>query len=656
MDLIGSSASKQQSLASVPRVKETVGMSRRLQCACHESERFLCGNEYCHLLTLMLLLVWNFVYGLSPCMLAILVAFSVSLNRAKHCNRKAYLMPCRRVGRTRVPMVRKRRCRNRKSLKITSFVACYNLCFSIFFERGNIRTSLSSVFTHGLASMQLMLEHIFLVVHLSMFCLFTFCVWHISKHMRNRLMHALCGNGKNQGRGQNTGRQNLKGKGRGKHAQEPSQPSNPLTTLQVEQQILQDAAERQYKAKVREALPEAAWIKNAAVLVPGEWKARACHPHELTAAGGVSYVGKELVPDVLRRIGYTQAPCAIVTTQPAKELGIPYPSVDVRCSLEVSNQEGSREIVEVNKFLTQIGYGSPVELATTGPCIVAPRTMHKCVARFDLPTGLQEGELTGRIVAEAVSKHINPAYFVDVNARQDNTATLMVQDVAVHDLLRASGQDHVYFRLHSTDPDADTLEIIWLPEQIPHSDALQLVAKEKTFGLALKRGANGPRYGLRFNTTEAMNAYAVKYSMGEKHKWGRFRASNIPSSVGLRGLHDMLSPLGWTIEEIEFFGDTGAVFLASGRGEHDQMHFVDHNKRKIPVMIKALNSRAREMTKDHAQAAAAEAKTAPKPAASASGNERAQVQKALFTKRSDPGKTGETPPPKQAKPGDHTQS
>jgi hypothetical protein len=165
--------------------------------------------------------------------------------------------------------------------------------------------------------------------------------------------------------------------------------------------------------------------------------------------------------------------------------------------------------------------------------------MHKCVARFDLPTGLQEGELTGRIVAEAVSKHINPAYFVDVNARQDNTATLMVQDVAVRDLLRASGQHHVYFRLHSTDPDADTLEIIWLPEQIPHSDALQLVAKEKTFGLALKRGANGPRYGFRFNSTEEMNAYAVKYSMGDKHKWGRFRASNIPSSVGLRGLHDM---------------------------------------------------------------------------------------------------------------------
>jgi len=39
LDPKGYSATKQQSPASVPRVKEIVGMSRRLQCACHESER-----------------------------------------------------------------------------------------------------------------------------------------------------------------------------------------------------------------------------------------------------------------------------------------------------------------------------------------------------------------------------------------------------------------------------------------------------------------------------------------------------------------------------------------------------------------------------------------------------------------------------------------
>ena len=133
--------------------------------------------------------------------------------------------------------------------------------------------------------------------------------------------------------------------------------------------------------------------------------------HAHAAAGGVSYVGKDLVPDVLRRIGYTQAPCAIGTTQPARELGIPYPSVDVRCSLEVPSPEGTREVVEVNKFLTQIGYGNPVELATSGPCIVAPRTMHKCVAdsiyRQDFKKVSLREELSQKQLANTSSQHIS---------------------------------------------------------------------------------------------------------------------------------------------------------------------------------------------------------------------------------------------------------
>ena len=383
-------------------------MSRRLQCACHGSERFLCGNDGRHMLTLILLLVCNFVYGWNPCMLAILFAFSVFVKSFNHCNRQAYLIPCRRVGKARVAHVRRRRRRSKMPLKIMSVAACCNFCFSVMCESNYIRNFLSSMLFHSFDVLHKIFEQRqFMMIFLPMVCLSTFCVWHLSRHLRSRLMHTLCGNGKNQGKGRSAGKQGTKGKGRGQPSSEPPPPVNPLITLQAEQQILQNAADKQYKAKVREALPEAAWIKNAAVLVPGEWTARACHPHELTAAGGVSYVGKDLVPDVLGRIGYTQAPCAIVTTQPARELGIPCPSVDVRCSLEVSSPEGTREVVEVNKFLTQIWYGNPVELATSGPCIVAPRTMHRCVARFDLPTGLQEGELTGRIVSEAVSKHIN---------------------------------------------------------------------------------------------------------------------------------------------------------------------------------------------------------------------------------------------------------
>ena len=119
-------------------------------------------------------------FCLSPCMLAVLASFSVKLNSAEHCNRKAYLIPCRRAGRSRAPMVRRRRSRNKMFLKITSSAACCNICFSVFSQGSNIRTFLSSVFTHGLASMQQMFEqHNFLVSFCPMFCLFTFCVWHI---------------------------------------------------------------------------------------------------------------------------------------------------------------------------------------------------------------------------------------------------------------------------------------------------------------------------------------------------------------------------------------------------------------------------------------------------------------------------------------------
>jgi hypothetical protein len=90
------------------------------------------------------------------------------------------------------------------------------------------------------------------------------------------------------------------------------------------------------------------------------------------------------------------------------------------------------------------------------------------------------------------------------------------------------------------------------------------------------------------------------------------------------------------------------LLSASAKGDHDQMHFVDHNNQKVPVQIKALNERARAMSKAKAQASARQP-TLSKAASASGAQTRANVQKALFTKRSDKDKTGETPPPKQAR-------
>ena len=473
-------------------------------------------------------------------------------------------------------------------------------------------------------------------------------------------MHSLIGNGKGgKGRGRtSSSKGNSQGKG-GKQKMDGSSSSsaNPFATAHSDHAHVQDMydmhrrhhdqqADKLYKERIREALPETAKVLQATTLVPSEWTASTRHPYEMNASGGIAYVPKDLVPNVIKQVGTTYSPAAMVTSQAARELGIPYPSTEVRCTLQVAAPDGSKELIEVTKFLTQLGFGRPVEQQTSGPCLAAPRTMHKCVARFDTPTGLQNGELTGRIVAETVSKYIHPAMFVDVVARQDLTATLMVQDASVHDLLRASGKDHVYFRLHSTDPDSDTLEIIWLAEGTLHEDALQLSDQAKAMGLALKRNAGGARFGIRFETVDAMDAYAAKHKLGDKHKFGRFRATNVPTTVGLRGVHQMFGPQGWGIEEIEYFGDTGVVFLASKRGQHDEMHFLDHHQRKVPVRIKALNSRAREMSKTQAQGSSASkaAPATPKPAAS----DRADAQKALL-KRPEKPEQGLSPAPKQAK-------
>ena len=150
LELHGAPASIQQSSASVPEVKEIVGMSQRLQCACHGSERFLCGNDCRHILTLILLLVCNFVYGWNTCMLAILFAFSVFVKSFNHCNRQAYLIPCRRVGKARVAHVRRRRRRSKMPLKIMSVAACCNFCFSVMCESNYIRNFLSSMLFHSL--------------------------------------------------------------------------------------------------------------------------------------------------------------------------------------------------------------------------------------------------------------------------------------------------------------------------------------------------------------------------------------------------------------------------------------------------------------------------------------------------------------------------
>ena len=124
-------------------------------------------------------------------------------------------------------------------------------------------------------------------------------VWTLSAKLRNRLAHAITGN---SGKGANKGKGTAgKGKsGKSKFGQKEAQESDQNDLL------LHD---------IRDALPDAARIRMLPQLVQTEWSAAIKLPHDLNHQGGVAAVHKADIPLVLRNVGYTQEPTAILPAQ-----------------------------------------------------------------------------------------------------------------------------------------------------------------------------------------------------------------------------------------------------------------------------------------------------------------------------------------------------
>lgn len=220
----------------------------------------------------------------------------------------------------------------------------------------------------------------------------------------------------------------------------------------------------------------------------------------------------------------------------------------------------------------------------------------------------------------------------------------MIQDTVVQTLLEASGNDRIYFKLHASEPKAAQYFLHWLADSCVHADAIALRDASTAVGLAFKRAGNGPKYGLRFASEAAFAHFCKENKLDEKCFWGRFKATNIRSSVGFIGLHDMLSPHGWEVQEVEYFGDGHVLFLASKNGTVDQMDWKNHAGRNMPVKIQAVNARAKAISQPASQASRA--------IGVLSSDARRTAQNEAVQKRTAPGKAGETPPRKQHKGGE----
>lgn len=99
-----------------------------------------------------------------------------------------------------------------------------------------------------------------------------------------------------------------------------------------------------------------------------------------------------MVPEIIRRVGWTAAPVGILTTMEPDELGLNgFPRQRVACRILAMNSAVSRTEVTVSRFLVQIGYGDHVMQITQGALVDLAMTMKPLIAklppRFGWPSG-----------------------------------------------------------------------------------------------------------------------------------------------------------------------------------------------------------------------------------------------------------------------------
>ena len=470
---------------------------------------------------------------------------------------------------------------------------------------------------------------------------FDACVsqWFLSNRLRNRMMHSVCGNGGGRGKGQ--GKQGKGGK------QDAVQKSDSLI----------------YMEAMQDALPEAARMRAQTTLLQSEWSVNVCYHQALTAKGGVAVAPKACLPELVSRIGYTGQPCAVLITQNPDEVGLrAYPRDLISCTLVVAAANGTHEHVQAKRWLVQLGFGTHAMRRVEGEEIHIGVHMVKMVCKLSPLRGWAIGPHPSSVLMSQITAHIVEAAVEHVVSREDGSFTFYCHASSVDKVLQASGQQGVYYKVHQDESISQTFDLLWLPEEYSPDDGSRLCSDSRVFGM-VEKGKNG-RLALRFRDSDSMSAFAREKGLDDVSALGRWKVSGVPVSAGLHGLVEMLLAKSWKVEQVVYLDDTHAIFLSASRGLDGPLYF-KHGAQAHQIRFKALNAKARELSKDDAMSSRAStsgvfpqrlnrdtARTsflrtvmpAPKALAFRTGSQDRQ-------KRAG-GKSGETPEPKANKKDD----
>ena len=414
------------------------------------------------------------------------------------------------------------------------------------------------------------------------------CPWHITRRRRNKLLHALTGNGGGMKGGSKGGEMNYGSKGyKGPSPEE---------------------VEADYQRSIRDALPAAAKARLVPVLFQEEWSAPIRSPHELCHKGGVAICYKQDLPEVLRRINFTLEPTAVLLAQDPPALGLRgYDFEAVQCSFRVRLDDGSYKTTTVERFLCQLGFGSPVRLIATGDIVHLPTCMHRFVAKFPSVYGWQEEMITGTTIAKLLQKQLPNGSFFEILPRTGGkslSATFRAHSDVVDTILRMSGTDAVFYKLHESENIRPDLDLLWLPEGTSLDNALVYTKEKDVFGVALKNAAMQPRLALRFMSQDALQKFAAEKKIDDVSHLGRWKLHGVPSFAGPVAVYAILEQKKWKVHEILYFSSKHCVFLAESKGDDAPMCFA-HGIHSKQLRFEAINSIAKKQQAESSQASRA---------------------------------------------------
>ena len=242
------------------------------------------------------------------------------------------------------------------------------------------------------------------------------------------------------------------------------------------------------------ALVEREWPTKEGVTIIKKWTS-------LDARGGVAYVrDHKVVPRIVAKVGLTQVPTAIVTSEPGHVLGLPsdtHPTEKLGITLRFKEYNEGQVVYKEDKktyWLTQLGRGEALSMRGNAEGVGLfhlPVAKYKVVVVFPLTTiGLLSNAYVVDTLKAVMATHekrtveeIEVALkLFEVQARADNTAYVTCTPPIAKRILAASGCRDITFSCEGIE-----MHVLQVPVQADHKiDTIVQIAKPD-YGYAYKR-------------------------------------------------------------------------------------------------------------------------------------------------------------------------